>query len=60
VIWLTVVALPAVLAGDVDPAMSTIIVSFAPEVIIVAVTPWRYVWQRYVTAKADPWRGATA
>jgi hypothetical protein len=40
--------------------MSKIIVSFAPEVIIVAVTPWRYVWQRYVTAKGDPWRGARA
>ena len=60
VIWLSVVALPAVLAGDVDPAMSKIIVSFAPEVIIVAVTPWRYVWQRYVTARGDPWRGARA
>src|SRR5919205_4676623 len=45
VIWLAVVALPAVLAGDVDPAMNKIIVSFVPEVIIVAVTPWRYVWQ---------------
>jgi hypothetical protein len=56
VIWLSVVALPAVLAGDVDPAMSEIIVSFAPEVIIVAVTPWRYVWQRYVVATGDPWR----
>ena len=60
VIWLSVVALPAVLAGDVDPAMSEIIVSFAPEVIIVAVTPWRYVWQRYVTAKGDPWRRTAA
>src|ERR671927_253929 len=53
VIWLSVVALPAVLAGDVDQAMSKIIVSFAPEVIIVAVTPWRYVWQRYVVATGD-------
>ncbi len=59
VIWLSVVALPAVLAGDVDPAMNEIIVSFAPEVIIVAVTPWRYVWQRYVTAKGEPWRRTT-
>jgi hypothetical protein len=60
VIWLSVVALPAVLDGDVNPAMSKIIVSFAPEVIIVAVTPWRYVWQRYVTAKGDPWRRTAA
>jgi hypothetical protein len=60
VICLSVVALPAVLDGDVNPAMSKIIVSFAPEVIIVAVTPWRYVWQRYVTAKGDPWRRTAA
>ena len=25
-------------------------------VVILAVTPWRYVWQRYVTAPGDPWR----
>jgi hypothetical protein len=39
VIWLSVVALPAMLADEVDPAMGKIILSFAPEVIIVAVTP---------------------
>jgi hypothetical protein len=59
VIWLSVVALPAVLADQVSQAMSEIIVNFAPEIIIVAVTPWRYVWQRYVVAKGDPWRGTT-
>ena len=56
VIWLSVVALPAVAAGDVDQAMSETIVSCSLVVIIVAVVPWRYVWQRYVTAKGDRWR----
>ena len=55
-IWLSVVALPAVAAGDVDQAMSETIVSCSLVVIIVAVVPWRYVWQRYVTAKGDRWR----
>ncbi len=52
-IWLSVVALPAVAAGDVDQAMSETIFSCSLVVIIVAVVPWRYVWQRYVTAKGD-------
>jgi hypothetical protein len=29
-------------------------------VIILAVVPWRYVWQQYVTAKGDRWRGPAA
>ncbi|SDG05206.1 hypothetical protein SAMN05660662_0161 [Blastococcus aurantiacus] len=55
-IWLPVVALPAVVAGDADAAMSDVIASCSIVVIIVAVVPWRYVWQRYVTAKGDRWR----
>ncbi|MGR6964985.1 hypothetical protein ACU610_11030 [Geodermatophilus sp. URMC 61] len=55
-IWLSVVALPAVAAGDVDQAMSEMIFDCSLVVIIVAVVPWRYVWQRYVTAKGERWR----
>jgi hypothetical protein len=25
-------------------------------IVILAVTPWRYVWQRYVRAPGDRWR----
>jgi hypothetical protein len=57
-IWLSVVALPAALADDVDRAMSELVVSCSLVLIILAVVPWRYVWQRYVTATGDPWRGA--
>jgi hypothetical protein len=59
-IWLSIVALPAVAAGDVDEAMSQVIVNCSMVVIVLAVIPWRYVWQRYVTAKGDKWRGAAA
>ncbi len=59
-IWLGVVALPAVVAGDVDEAMREVIVNCSVVVIVFAVVPWRYVWQRYVTAKGDRWRGAAA
>jgi hypothetical protein len=57
-IWLTVVALPAVVAGDVDAAMHQVIVNCSIVVIVLAVVPWRYVWQRYVVAKGDRWRRA--
>jgi hypothetical protein len=56
IIWLGVVALPAVAAGDVDAAMQEVIVNCLVVVIIFAVVPWRYVWQRYVMAKGDRWR----
>jgi hypothetical protein len=56
-IWLSVVALPAVVAGDVDEAMSDVIFSCSFVVIILAVTPWGYVWRHYVTATGDAWRG---
>ena len=59
-IWLSVVALPAVVAGQVDAAMSEIIVNCSLVVIILAVIPWRYVWQRYVTARGDRWLRAAA
>jgi hypothetical protein len=59
-IWLSVVAVPAVAAGDVDDAMTETIFSCSLVVIILAVVPWRYVWQHYVTATGDRWRGAAA
>ena len=59
-IWLSIVALPAVAAGDVDEAMRQVIVNCSVVVVVVAVVPWRYVWQRYVAAKGDKWRRAAA
>jgi hypothetical protein len=59
-IWLSVVALPAVVAGEVDAAMSETIFSCSLVVIVLAVIPWRFVWQRYVTAQGDRWREAAA
>jgi hypothetical protein len=55
-IWLSVVAVPVVLAGDIDSVTAEVIFNCSLIVIIVAVIPWRYVWQRYVTARGDRWR----
>ena len=40
VLWLTLVALPLALAGDLDPATSQVLVNCSLVVLIIAVTPW--------------------
>lgn len=55
-IWLSVVALPELAAGGMDPATREVLASCLWVVVILAVVPWRYVWQRYVTAAGDRWR----
>lgn len=59
-IWLSVVALPAVAAGDVGQAMLETIWNCSLVVVVVAVVPWRHVRQHYVVARGDRWRGAAA
>jgi hypothetical protein len=55
-LWLSAVALPKAVAGDLDPATQDVVVNCSLVVIILAVMPWRYVWQQYVTAPGDRWR----
>jgi hypothetical protein len=54
--WLGIVALPAAMAGDVNDAMDEVIFSCSLVVVILAVTPWGYVWRHYAQAKGDRWR----
>ncbi|MBM6623078.1 hypothetical protein JTF08_15795 [Micrococcaceae bacterium RIT802] len=54
-IWLSLVALPAVLAGDMDAATGEVAVSCSVVVVIWAVIPWRYAWQIYAKAGGDRW-----
>ena len=49
------VALPRAAAGDLDAATQDVVVSCLL-VVIMAVVPWRYLWQQYVTGQADRWR----
>lgn len=55
-LWLGVVAAPNAASGTVTPAMREVTVSCALVVVILAVIPWRHVWQRYVVGRGDPWR----
>lgn len=47
VLWLSLVALPAALAGDLHGTTADIAVSCSLVVVIAAVTPWPYVWRTH-------------
>lgn len=55
-LWLTVVAIPTIASGTLDEATSEVAINCSLVIVIVAVTPWRYVWRTFVRATGDPWR----
>ena len=55
-LWLGLVALPKALDGNLDKATSDIAFNCSFVVLILAVTPWAYVWRTYVRATGDRWR----
>lgn len=59
-LWLFLVALPRAITGHLDAATTDTLVSCSLVVVILAVTPWRYVWRNYLRATGDRWRGPFA
>jgi hypothetical protein len=59
VLWLGVVALPHLIANDMDTATADMLFTILFVVAILAVTPWDYVWKRYVKTPGESW-GRTA
>lgn len=55
VLWLAIVALPHLIANDMDAATEEMLFSVLFVVAILAVTPWDYVWKRYVTTRGERW-----
>ncbi|QJY50952.1 hypothetical protein HOP40_27225 [Pseudonocardia broussonetiae] len=55
-IWFAAVALPHLVADDMDAATSDLLFSCSFVVILLVVIPWGYVWRRYVRAPGDAWR----
>ncbi|HEY7042614.1 MAG TPA: hypothetical protein VH419_02995 [Nocardioidaceae bacterium] len=55
-LWLSVVALPLAATDDLDPTTSEVVVNCSLVVVVMAVIPWRYVWDTYVRAPGDRWR----
>jgi hypothetical protein len=52
-LWLSLVALPKSLSGDLDAATTETVLSCSLVVVILAVTPWGYVWRNYLRSPAD-------
>jgi hypothetical protein len=55
-IWMAVVGIPNLAAGDTNPQFTSVFFNVCFGAVILAVTPWDYVWKRYVRAAGDPWR----
>lgn len=47
VLWLALVALPLALGEGLDAATTSVLINCSLVVVIIAVVPWRHVWQRY-------------
>jgi hypothetical protein len=56
VIWIAAVAVPHLIADDIDAATRELLFNCSLVVIIIAVIPGPYVWRRYVRAPGDVWR----
>ncbi len=48
-VWLSLVALPRALSGDLGPEFVDVATSCAVVVVIAAAVPWGYVWRRTVS-----------
>ena len=55
-LWLGLVALPRAVDGTLDADTRAIAVNCSVVLVILAVTPWRYVWRSLVSAPGDRWR----
>ena len=55
-IWISTVAVPHLVAGDMDAATLQVLINCSLVVVIIAVIPWRYVWRHYVQTPGDAWR----
>lgn len=53
-IWLTLVALPLWLSGQLDERTMSTVVDCLVAVVLIPVVPWRYVFDRYVRAPGAP------
>jgi hypothetical protein len=56
VIWVGTVAIPHLIANDLSTQARGVLINCSFLVVIVAVVPWRYTWQRYARTPGDAWR----
>jgi hypothetical protein len=56
VIWVGAVAIPHLVANDLNAEGRDVLFNCAFVVVILAVIPWRYTWRRYARTPGDAWR----
>lgn len=55
-IWLAAVGLPKLVADEMTDETRNVFLSVCLVVIVLAVTPWDYVWKTYFRTPGAPWR----
>lgn len=55
-LWPLRVAVPQAADGGLDTATSDVVVSCSLVVVILAVIPWRHVWQSHALTPGETWR----
>ncbi|QGN34414.1 hypothetical protein [Microlunatus sp. Gsoil 973] len=58
-LWLSLVALPKAIGGDLDAAAATILINCSLVIVIIVAVPWRYAVRSYARVAGDPWRTRT-
>ncbi|TCO43624.1 hypothetical protein EV646_112201 [Kribbella antiqua] len=56
VIWVGAVAVPHLIANDLNAEARDVLFNCSFVVVILAVIPWRYTWRRYARTPGDAWR----
>ena len=56
VLWIAAIAIPRLVADDMNAATQEVLINCSFVVIIFAVIPWGYVWRRYVRTPGNAWR----
>ncbi|WP_104167929.1 hypothetical protein [Arthrobacter sp. SX1312] len=54
-IWLSTVAMPLWLAGELDDATTRVAISCSLVVIVLVILPWPYLVRQYVIKRGDRW-----
>ena len=54
-LWLGLVAVPLLIADDLNGPTESLLFSILFVIPIIAVTPWDYVWKRFVTTDGERW-----
>jgi len=56
VMWIAAIAVPHMIADDMNAATRAVLFNCSFVVIIIAVIPWGYAWNRYARRPGNAWR----